>query len=198
MRFNVILFDGFETMDVFGPVEVIGTFIKFRKDAFAIEYYSETGGIVSSSQNVRVETLPIRDIKEADILLIPGGMGVRSEVSNQNLIADIKELAQKADYVLTVCTGSVLLAKTGLLKNLKATSNKMSFDWVVAQDQEVQWVREARWVKDGKYYTSSGISAGTDMTLGFISDIMGAEVAKKIAACMEYIWNDDKNHDPFC
>ncbi len=113
MRFNVILFDGFETMDVFGPVEVIGTFIKFRKDAFAIEYYSETGGIVSSSQNVRVETLPIRDIKEADILLIPGGMGVRSEVSNQNLIADIKNIAQKADYVLTVCTGSVLLAKTG-------------------------------------------------------------------------------------
>ncbi len=61
----------------------------------------------------------------------------------------------------------------------------MSFDWVVAQDQEVQWVREARWVKDGKYYTSSGISAGTDMTLGFISDIMGRKSPKK----SRHVWN---------
>lgn len=74
----------------------------------------------------------------------------------------------------------------------------MAFDWVVKQDKEVHWVRKARWVNDGKYYTCSGISAGIDMAFGFIRDIMGMDVADKISKGMEYIWNNDKDNDPFC
>jgi putative intracellular protease/amidase len=197
MTFSVILYNGFETMDVFGPVEVVGTLQKFKKDVLDIEYYSENGGIVKGSQNTRIDTLPISNIVEENIILIPGGFGARQEINNQAFINSLKELSQRAKYVLTVCTGSALLAKTNLLKNLKATSNKISFDWVVEQDNQVNWMRKARWVNDGKYYTSSGISAGIDMTLGFISDIMGQEVADKISHRMEYIWNNDKNFDPF-
>lgn len=91
-----------------------------------------------------------------------------------------------------------MLAKTGLIKGHKATTNKLAFDWVTEQDKEVQWIRKARWVNDGKYYTSSGVSAGIDMTLGFISDVNGIEVAEKIARGIEYIWNKDKENDPFC
>ncbi len=194
INFNVILFDDFETLDVFGPIEVIG---KLEKH-YRIEFYSVEGGIVKSSQNVRVQTLPISEIKEAGILLIPGGLGTRREVYNQELIRYIKELSIHAQFVLTVCTGSVLLAKTGLLKNCQATSNKLAFDWVVEQDQEVQWIRKARWVNEGKYYTSSGVSAGIDMTLGFVSDRFGIEVAEKIANSIEYIWNKNKDNDLFC
>lgn len=194
MNFDVILFNDFETLDVFGPIEIIGKLEKY----YNIEYYSVEGGIVRSSQNVRVDTLPIKDIKEDGILLIPGGFGTRNEANNEELIRYIKELSMKAQYVLTVCTGSALLAKTGLLKNLKATTNKMAFDWVVEQDKEVQWIRKARWVNDGKYYTSSGVSAGIDMTLGFVSDIMGMQVAEKISVGIEYIWNKEKGNDPFC
>jgi putative intracellular protease/amidase len=194
MNFNVILFNEFETLDVFGPIEVVGKLEKY----FRIEYYSQRGGVVRSSQNVRVETLPISDINKADILLIPGGFGTRNEVNNQELIGYLKILSMNAQFVLTVCTGSALLAKTGLLKNIKATTNKMSFDWVVEQDNEVQWIRKARWVNDDKYYTSSGVSAGIDMTLGFVSDMIGIEVAQKIAKGIEYIWNSNKNYDPFC
>lgn len=193
-NFNVVLFNDFETLDVFGPIEVIGKLEKHYK----IEYYSEKGCIVRSSQNVRVETLPISDIKEAGILLIPGGFGTRNEVNNQGLIRYLKELSMSAQFVLTVCTGSALLAKTGLLKNFKATTNKIAFDWVVEQDKEVRWIRKARWVNDGKYYTSSGVSAGIDMTLGFISDTFGIEVSEKISKGIEYIWNKDKDNDPFC
>jgi putative intracellular protease/amidase len=197
MKFNVILFNGFETMDVFGPVEVIGTLQKLMKDRFDIEYYSEKGDLIKSSQNARIDTLPLSSIVDADIILIPGGFGARQEVHNEGFIQAIKELSQRAKYVLTVCTGSALLAKTGLLQDLKATSNKLSFDWVVEQDRQVNWVRKARWVQDGKFYTSSGISAGIDMTLGFISDIMGREIAEKISYAMEYLWNSDKDIDPF-
>lgn len=194
INFNVVLFNDFETLDVFGPIEVIGKLDKYYK----IEYYAEKGGIIRSNQNVRVETLPISDIIEPDILLILGGFGTRNEVNNQEFLQHLRELSMNAKFVLTVCTGSALLAKTGLLKNMKATSNKMAFDWVVEQDNEVNWIREARWVHDGKYYTSSGVSAGIDMTLGFVSDMMGVESAEKIAKGIEYIWNRDKDNDPFC
>lgn len=194
MNCNVILFNGFETLDVFGPVEVIGRLSQHYK----IEFYSVNGGVVRSTQNVRIETLPISDIEKTDILLIPGGIGTRTEVNNKELIQYIKELSMGAQFVLTVCTGSALLAKTGLLKNLKATTNKRAFEWVVEQDKEVQWIRKARWVNDGKYYTSSGVSAGMDMTLGFASDMLGIEVAERLAKGIEYIWNRDKDNDPFC
>ena len=67
----------------------------------------------------------------------------------------------------------------------------------MAENPDVHWVREARWVQDGKYYTSGGVSAGTDMALGFISDRYGREKAEEIAELMEYVWNDEKE-DGFC
>ncbi len=193
IKFNVILFNNFETLDAFGPVEVVGKLDKL----YEIEYFSENGGIVKSSQNVGVETLPISKIAETGVILIPGGFGTRREVDNQMLIKHIKELSIQAQFVLTVCTGSALLAKTGLIKNHKATTNKLAFDWVIEQDKEVQWIRKARWIHDGKYYTSSGVSAGIDMTLGFVGDRYGIEIADKISKGMEYIWNRDKENDPF-
>jgi len=193
MNFSILLFDNFETLDVFGPVEVIGRL----PQVYHMEFYSEPGGLIRSSQGVRVDTLPLTDLKEPGILFIPGGFGIRAEVHNPALIDSITRLSEQADFVLTVCTGSALLAKTGLLKGCRATSNKISFDWVVEQDPDVRWIRQARWVNDGKYYTSSGVSAGIDMTLGFISDIMGVDTAEAIAKTIEYIWNKDQDYDPF-
>lgn len=191
--FNVVLFNGFETLDAFGPAEVIGKLDQFYK----LGFYSESGGIVKSAQNIKVETLPLGEIKAGGILLIPGGQGTRKEVNNRALIELIKKISIDAEYVLTVCTGTSLLAKTGLIKNIKATSNKRAFEWVVEQDRDVQWIRKARWVNDGKYYTSSGVSAGIDMALGFVRDMLGLEVAKEVSAGIEYIWNQDKDNDPF-
>jgi transcriptional regulator GlxA family with amidase domain len=100
--------------------------------------------------------------------------------------------------VLTVCTGSALLARTGLLSGRRATSNKRAFDWVVEQDRGVLWKRKARWIRDDKYYTSSGVSAGIDMTLGFVGDRHGTETAERISKGIEYLWNRDSGYDPFC
>ena len=194
MKFNVILFNGFETLDVFGPVEVIG-----KLDShYQIDFYSQSGGPIRSSQNVRVESKGIDEIAEIDTILITGGMGTRTEVTNQIFIDQISRLAVNAEYVLTVCTGTALLARTGLIKGKKATSNKIAFEWVREQDKEVKWVRKARWINDGKFYSSSGVSAGIDMALGFVSDRYGIDVAEKIARGIEYIWNKDKENDPFC
>ncbi len=190
---NVILFDNFTTLDAFGPTEVLSRL----KDRYEINYYSVSGGQIPSSTGAKIETQTIDKIWNKDILLIPGGFGTRELVHNNEFINALRKLAEDSKTVLSICTGSALLAKAGVLENKKATSNKMSWDWVITQGENVQWIRKARWVVDGKYYTSSGITAGIDMTLGFISDVINIEVARKISASLEYVWNENKEIDPF-
>ena len=98
---------------------------------------------------------------------------------------------------LSVCTGSALLAKCGALDGIRATSNKRAFDWVKTTSQKTLWVKKARWVVAGKIYTSSGVSAGMDMALGFVSDILGKNKANEIARRIEYVWNDNPEKDEF-
>ena len=73
----------------------------------------------------------------------------------------------------------------------------MLFDWSAGFGPQVHWVAKARWVKDGNVYTSSGVSAGIDMTLDFVKDIHGYEEAKRVANYIEYTWVEDSNDDPF-
>ncbi|PXV58380.1 DJ-1/PfpI family protein [Dysgonomonas alginatilytica] len=192
MNINVILFPDFETLDVFGPVEVFG-----KVEKSTINYYSQQGGIISNKDGIRIETQKTDNIKINDVLFIPGGGGIRKEVGNIEFLNKIKSLAEKSRYILTVCTGSALLARTGLLDGKKATSNKRAFDWVKSNSDKVNWIQQARWVIDGKYYTSSGVSAGIDMALGFVSDCLGDEVAEQIAFRVEYNWQRDKLRDDF-
>jgi transcriptional regulator GlxA family with amidase domain len=192
-RIGILLFNNFETLDVFGPVEIFGRL----KDLYTIEFYSLEGGIVSSTQNVKMVTEKFREKDSLDIFLIPGGLGTRKEVEHEALISKIKELSSSATYTLTVCTGSALLAKTGQLNGRAATSNKRAYDWATSQGEKVKWIKKARWTVDGKFYTSAGISAGMDMTLGFIRDVHGIELARKTAYEIEYTWQENKEVDNF-
>ena len=193
-RFNFILFDGFETLDAFGPAEVIGEL----QELYCLSYHSMNGGMVKSSQQIPVGTLPFAGIDpNGGVLLVPGGSGTRALVDDAGYIERLRALAEQAEYVLTVCTGSALLAKTNLLDGRKATTNKRAFGWASSNGKDVNWVKKARWVKDGKFYTASGVSAGIDMTLGFVSDMHGAEKAMAIAEGIEYVWNPDMGNDPF-
>jgi putative intracellular protease/amidase len=193
MDLNILLFQDFETLDVFGPVEIFG----LLKEEFNLKFYSANGGIIISNQGVKVLTEEWTYIDESGILMIPGGQGTRKLVEDVDYIHHLKDLAEKSKYCLTVCTGSGLLAKTGILKEKEATSNKIAFDWAKSMDTEVKWIKKARWVVDGKFYTSSGVSAGMDMALGFIADRLGKDRAVEIAVHIEYIWNSNKEYDIF-
>ena len=194
MKAGVLLFENFETLDVFGPVELIGRLNEF----YNIRFYSLSGGLISNSHGVSILTEKLESVPDnLEIFIIPGGMGTRKEVDNTLLIDSIRKTAGTSKYVLTVCTGSALLAKTGLLDNRKATSNKRAFEWVTGNGKNVNWIRHARWTVDDKYYTSSGVSAGMDMTLGFICDLYGLEFARKMACEIEYNWTEQKENDNF-
>lgn len=191
MDVNVILFDKFTSLDFIGPVEALQ-----RIDEYEIRYLSENGGRISNDEGLVIDTDSIKSIIPW-ILLVPGGFGTRQLVDDLSFIADLKKVAEESKFCLTVCTGAALLAKTGLLDGRKATSNKFAFQWVESVNPAVEWQSHARWVVDGKYYSSSGVSAEIDMALGFVRDQYGEEKAKIIAERMEYIWNSDSSLDPF-
>ena len=193
-RVDILLFDKFETLDVFGPVEILGRL----PDIFKLNFISVNGGIVESSQNVRVETNLYTNENDIEkILLVPGGSGTREKVKDNNFLNFIKNIADQSKYIISICTGSALLAKTGILNGKRATTNKKEFKWVTEQGKDVLWVKEARWIRDAEIYTSSGVSAGIDMSLGFIEDLIGKEKALEICKSIEYFWNENSEYDPF-
>jgi putative intracellular protease/amidase len=126
LKLGAIVFHDFELLDLFGPLEMIGKL----EDKIEIFLISEKNKIVKSSQGPQIiadymfETCP-----KIDILLIPGGLGTRTEIFNNKLIDFISQKSREASYVASVCTGSALLSKTNLLDFHKATTNKRAFDW---------------------------------------------------------------------
>jgi transcriptional regulator GlxA family with amidase domain len=94
-------------------------------------------------------------------------------------------------------SGAGLLARAGLLDGLRATTNKWAFEWPRSQGPRVNWIRQARWVEDGRFFTSSGVSAGIDMALAVIGRRYSRETAEAIALAIEYEWHRDPDWDPF-
>lgn len=191
---TALLFDDFETLDLFGPVEMFG----FLPEHYRLQFASLSGGIIHSKHGVAIQTVAITELDyQTDIVLIVGGMGTRQLVNNEPFLQTLTTLVDHADWVLSVCTGSALLAKTGVLDGKRATSNKLSWQWVISQSEKVHWVEQARWVIDDKFYTSSGVSAGMDMALGFIADRHDADTARQIARYTEYRWQENSEIDNF-
>ncbi|MFN7984497.1 MAG: DJ-1/PfpI family protein [Vicinamibacterales bacterium] len=190
---GVILYPGFEVLDVFGPVEMWSYVPEFQ-----VVMVSEKGGAVRSFQGVEVMSqYSFANAPPLDILMVPGGVGTRTELLNPVFLDYIKTQDKRTEVTTSVCTGSALLAKAGLLKGHKATSNKGAFSLAVDQDPTVEWIGKARWVDDGKFVTSSGVSAGTDMALGLVQKLFGKARAQGLARSLEYEWHEDPTVDPF-
>ncbi|MDR6943768.1 DJ-1/PfpI family protein [Mucilaginibacter pocheonensis] len=194
LRLGMVVFDGFQLLDVFGPLEMFGGL----RDKISIFLISEKKGVIKSSAGPAVVTdFSFDDVPLLEIVMIPGGGGTRREVNNEPFVNAFKNLVEKTPHVASICTGAAVLAKTGALDGLKATTNKRAFKWATSQGPQVNWVKQARWVEDGKFFTSSGISAGTDMALALIERLYGHDTAINIANGAEYEWNQDPHHDPF-
>jgi len=152
-----LLFPGFQTLDFFGPIEMLGD------PAYDIEIITvaKTSNPVPSrhGQRIVVDAL-ISEKNDYDLLFIPGGDSALIAARDQDLLDWIAEVSAKAERVMAVCTGTVLLGMTGVLDGHKATTNKLDFNETVPLAPKVDWIKEARWVEDDKFFTSSGVSAG--------------------------------------
>jgi transcriptional regulator GlxA family with amidase domain len=199
----VALFDGFTVLDVYGPVQAFASCRVTRPDGSRRSYFdvvttaAAVGRVPSGEGVATVADHAFEDCPPYDILLVPGGFGTRSAVNDPGFVDRLGAASQRAAVTATVCTGSALLARTGRLDDRPATSNKIAWDWVVQQGPRVRWQRTARWVDDGAIITSSGVSAGIDMTLALIARLCGRDLALTSARNMEYVWREDPTDDPF-
>jgi transcriptional regulator GlxA family with amidase domain len=191
---GVLLYPQFEMLDVQGPVEIFGGVgLKLK-----LVMVAQKAGPVASVQGPKVVAdYGFEDCPPLDLLLVPGGRGTLPQLGNEKLLAWLRQRAAKAEIVMSVCSGSALLARAGLLDGRRATSNKQYFSFAVAQGPKVTWIKEARWVDDGDRVTSSGVSAGIDMALAVVARLYGEPTAQRIADGTEYQWHRDPANDPF-
>jgi transcriptional regulator GlxA family with amidase domain len=157
-------------------------------------------GTVMTSNEISTSMLAThtpQDAPELDLLMVPGGFGsweVGSEVWMEDFI---RARFDSTDYIGSVCTGAITLARSGVLAGRKATSNKWGWTWVVQNGENVTWVPSARWVHDGKIWTSSGVAAGMDMTYALLSWMYGSEMVNQTMNNIELAPHTDEHWDPY-
>ncbi|KAG6364064.1 hypothetical protein INS49_009167 [Diaporthe citri] len=216
VNFGVVVFPAFQQLDVFGPLDALS--LLSRSHNMNLYTIAATLDPVSSKQpavkdgggwvppptqspEFGTTILPTHTFSTApalDVLLVPGGQGTRAQSPAISESIDfIRQRSPSLQYLITVCTGSGLAARSGVLDGRRATTNKLAWESTTALRPQVNWVHRARWVNDGNIWTSSGISAGIDVTFAWIADVYGADVAKNIADRMEYTRVTDADNDPF-
>jgi transcriptional regulator GlxA family with amidase domain len=189
----ILIFDEVEVLDFCGPFEVFSvTGRRDNSNPFNVYAVAEEKRPVLARNRLSVNpSYTIRDCPQPDILVVPGGLGTRREMHNPILIDWIKGCSEKAELVLSVCTGALLLAKAALLEGLAATTHHGAIELLkeVAPNTSVQ--ANKRIVDNGRIIVSAGISAGIDMSLHVVAKLLGKEQALDTAQYMEYDWKVD-------
>jgi len=189
-RVAVLLFDNVEVMDFAGPFEVFGvTGQREGKALFDVYTVARESKPVMTRNNLSVNPdYSFRDCPRPEILVVPGGFGTRREKHNPAVLDFIRQQAEPAERVLSVCSGALLLAKAGLLEGLSATTHRGALTELGGDAPNTEVLRTARVVDNGKIVLSAGISAGIDAALHIVADLHGPEQAAETATYMEYDW----------
>lgn len=191
---GVLLFPGFELLDAYGPMELWGN---LRNKVKIVTIATNRGEIASNQGPKTMADYGYNDAPHLDLILVPGGMGILQLLKDTATLEWLRERAEKAEIVMSVCNGASLLAAAGILDGHSATTNKMLWKMATEPGPKVKWIKKARWVDDGTIVTSSGVSAGMDMSLAVITRFYGKEVAEWLARLTEYEPHTDPDWDPF-
>ncbi len=191
----VMLFDDVDTLDFSGPMEV-----------FSITGQRATGPVPFTVTTVAERKLPLvttrsglqvspyhtyANAPQADILIVPGGLGARHERRNPATIEFIKHQAQSAELVISICTGALLLGAAGLLSGLQATTHHRALDELAEAAPDCTIVRNRRYVDNGQIITSGGITTGIDTALYVVARLLSRETALETARHLEYAWQPE-------
>jgi transcriptional regulator GlxA family with amidase domain len=193
---GILIFNDVEVLDFCGPFEVFSMASMVAKDikklddgAFGVFTVAEYNRTVKARGNLLVQPhFTIDDHPPIDILVVPGGWGTRQEINNPTIINWISSVAKAGNLTTSVCTGSFLLGKAGLLEGKKVTTHWASLARMAEAFPSVTVEKEVRWVDEDKIITSAGVSAGIDMSLHVVGRLHGREVALTTAKQMEYDW----------
>ncbi|CAK4084780.1 unnamed protein product [Aphanomyces euteiches] len=199
LNIGVLIFNKTENLDSIGPT----SYLELVKGVANVSVTFEIVGLkvgriqASNLQPLYVTTSFKKAKTKWDIFLIPGGPGTDDVIADTALMKYVSKAVKESTFVISVCTGADVLASTGALDGRNATTNKIKFKGIAAKHPAVHWVRQARWVIDGKYWTSSGVSAGQDLGHAIVSTIFGDKVGKRISEILEHKAISDPSNDPF-
>jgi transcriptional regulator GlxA family with amidase domain len=182
----IVLFDDAEELDFVGPWEVFTMLRHVVEEPPRVFTVSETGEAVQCAKGMRVMAdHSFANCPQADLVLVPGGMGTRKEDKNPAMLEFVRRMAGEAEVMTSVCTGSFVLAAAGLLEGKRATTHWGSIRRLRELDG-ITVVDAARYVDEGHVVTASGVSAGIDMALYLVGRLWDPKTARAVQKAMEY------------
>jgi transcriptional regulator GlxA family with amidase domain len=200
---GIVIFDQVEVLDVAGPFEVFSV-VRLNEEKRHIEsspfkvlllgekpgYVQAVGGL-HFIPDVTFDTCP-----QLDLLIVPGGWGTRIEIDNVNFLNKIADKVTHTKLTASVCTGSSLLGRAGLLDGREATTHWRAFDFLRIASPKVKILKDVRFTLVEPIFTSAGVSAGIDLALRIVSHFFGIEIGEATARQMEYPYpqNDQRKY----
>ena len=191
----ILIFDEVEVLDFAGPFEVLSRTrltpgVESRRSEesapFNVFTVAHTAEPVQAVGGLRViPQCAFTAAPHIDILVVPGGFGIRPLMQHEPTLNWIRQISATASQLTSVCTGSLLLARAGLLKNRRATTHGSALDALAEVDPTITVERSSRVVEDG-VMTSAGVAAGIDMAFALVEQLHGRAVADETANYIEY------------
>jgi transcriptional regulator GlxA family with amidase domain len=184
----ILIFDEVEVLDFCGPFEVFGVAGELGKDKpFNVFTVAEKREPVRARNGLSINpNYTLDNCPAPDIILVPGGRGTRTQIHNTTILDWLKAQYQRVELLTSVCTGALVLAQTGLLAGLTATTHYQSIDLLRSLAPDTRVVADQRYVDNGKIILSAGVSAGIDMSLHVVARLDGDDLANATARNMQY------------
>jgi transcriptional regulator GlxA family with amidase domain len=197
-RVGILVFPNVEVLDFCGPFEVFSVTRldeerrRFDPSPYEVMIIAQHPGIVVATGGLRVvPDHTLQDCPALEVLVVPGGWGTRGEMLNDRLVAWLAERAPQVPTLTSVCTGSLLLGKAGLLEGKRTTTHWRALEEMRSLFPDIHLIDDQHVVEDGDLITSAGISAGIDMALRVVVRHHGEAIARATAKYMEYPYPED-------
>ena len=192
---GILIFDEVEVLDFAGPFEVFsrtrllkGAGSRRSDDSAPFNPFTvsiDKKPVTATGGLKIISDYTIKDCPKIEILIIPGGFGTRTLLNNESLLSWIKSIADQATTTSSVCTGSLLLAKAGLLEGKRATTHWGAIEALKSISKDIQVINNRRIVND-EIITSAGVSSGIDMAFMIVENLYGEQVASDTAKYIEF------------
>lgn len=208
-RFGILVYPGFQTLDVYGPLDALFflslarpldlAVISYSLDPVSTAVRNQTAAGSAWSTSVIPTHTYANPPADLDVLLVPGGLGNRNlpDAHLDEMLTFLRRSYPRLQYLISICTGSGLLARAGLLDGRDATTNKQAWWSMTPLGPKTNWIAKARWVVDENVWTASGVTAGIDAVFAWIEEVYGEHEAKRGADGIEHTRTTDPSDDPF-
>jgi transcriptional regulator GlxA family with amidase domain len=187
-RIALVCFDGMEELDLVGPWEVLRMWqLEWPEDDVEVFTATLDGATVTCAKGMQIVTdVAVGDMGDVDVVLLPGGKGTRSLLKDEPTLELFRGLHNRGVLMTSVCTGSLVYAAAGILRDRPATTYWSMLDYLVELDGTIEPRPDDRWVDSGEIVTAAGVSAGIDMALHLVRRLHSEERAREVKRAIQY------------